>query len=785
MKAIARYPSFLIWLLLAAVYAAPAWGQSPTTTLKGRVVDADNRQPVPLATVIIVGSSPLVGQITDEDGYFKLTEVALGRVTIRVSSLGYEDRVVPNIVLISGKEFYAEVELKEAFTTLAEVVVKPETDRGGVQNEMALVSSRSLSIEAAERYAGGIGDPARLVSSFAGVAGTGDGNNDIIVRGNNPRFVQWRLEGIEIPNPNHFSGEGLTGGPISVLNSRMLANSSFYTGAFPAAYGNVLSSVFDVDFRNGNTDKREHSFSVGALGIDFTTEGPIDRQRRSSYLVNYRYSTLGLLDQLGVVDFGGVPQYQDAAFKVQVPTGKLGTIFLFGMGGDSRIDTEYREFEDSEQVTSRYSQRSRVGIVGVKQVIATGKDAYLKTVVSYSGNGSTTGGMRVFDTPTLEEDSDARLANTALRISSTIHHKLGARHLLTAGVVGSFFYFDFASKRFDVAADEFRVGQDITGTASLMQGFTSWKWRIAEHLSLVSGLHLEKTSLNREISLEPRASLRYDFTDRQAVTAAFGVHGNMTSLSNYFAVVYEEGQPIQPNTTLKLLKARHFVVGYENRLSDQLRLKVEAYYQSLYDIGVETGESSYSLINQQADYSDRRLESTGLGRNYGIDLTLEKYFSSNYYFLVTGSLYQARYRGSDAVWRNARFNGNYLANVLVGKEFPVGKARNNTWAVNGKFNLLGARYLMAIDLDRSIANGSAVYDEAHAFTDRGENVISLNLATSYQVNREKVSHSFKLDVQNVTGNEAVIDYYYNTVNQQIEEGTQLSLLPVLSYTLNF
>jgi hypothetical protein len=654
---------------------------------------------------------------------------------------------------------------------------------------MAQISARGLSIEESHRYAGGIGDPARLVSSFAGVASTGEGNNDIIVRGNNPRFVQWRLEGIEVPNPNHFGQEGLSGGPISALNSQVLANSSFYTGAFPAQFGNVLSSVFDVKFRNGNSDKREHSFSVGILGIDFTTEGPISKESNSSYLVNYRYSTLSLLDQLGVVDFGGVPEYQDLSFKFFLPTKNFGTFSLFGLSGKSQIEQEYDDFEgngESMAITSRYVSGSNLGTWGVKHVISTGDKSYLNTVLSYSENGSNDVGFELFDTSELEKSGESDLSNKAIRLNSTLNHKINSRHQVTAGIVASFNNFNFQSSYFSRAEDRFLVGQNAEGNGRLGQAFASWKWRITEKLSYVNGLHVQKSSQNKGISIEPRASLRYELDNSQALTAGFGMHSKQSSLSNYYSVVYNaDGEATQPNTGLKLLKARHFVAGYEKRLSPSLHLKAEAYYQQLYDIPVEVGSSSYSLLNQQSEYADRYLKSTGKGKNYGIDLTLEKDFASNYYFLLTGSVYKAKFQGSDQVWRNGRYSGNYFANALFGKEFKVGKTKDNILSLNSRLSFLGAKYIVDINLEESIANEQTVYDEVNAYSNRASDIFSVNIAISYQINKPKASQSIKLDIQNATNNQAAIDYYYNNISEQIESIPQLGLLPVLSYTINF
>lgn len=779
----------IVLFFLFFTSASTLFSQAISTSLKGRILDEGTQAAIPFAHVIIEGSSPVVGGTTDIDGYFKLANIEVGRVSISVSSIGYENRVIPNILLISGKETFLNITLKESFVSLGEIVVKARDKKSDTENVMAQISARGLSIEASHRYAGGIGDPARLVSSFAGVASTGEGNNDIIVRGNNPRFVQWRLEGVEVPNPNHFGQEGLSGGPISALNSQVLANSSFYTGAFPAQFGNVLSSVFDVRFRNGNSDKREHSFSVGILGIDFTTEGPINKEKNSSYLVNYRYSTLSLLDQLGVVDFGGVPEYQDLSFKLYLPTKSVGTFSLFGLSGKSQIEQEFDDFADNEEsmaITSRYVSGSNLGTWGIKHVISTGDKSYLSTVLSYSENGSNDIGFELFDSSELERSGESDLSNKAFRLNATFSNKINSRHQITTGIVASYNKFNFQSSYFSRPEDRFLIGQNAEGNGQLGQAFASWKWRITEKLSYVNGLHVQKSSQNKEISIEPRASLRYELDDSQALTAGFGVHSKQSSLSNYFAVVYNaDGEATQPNTGLKLLKAKHFVAGYEKRLSPTLHLKAEAYYQQLYDIPVEVGSSSYSLLNQQSDLADRNLQSTGKGKNYGIDLTLEKDFSSNYYFLLTGSVYKAKFQGSDQVWRNGRYSGNYFANALFGKEFKLGKTKDNILSLNSRLNYLGAKYLMDIKLEESIANDGVVYDEENAFRNRGADIFSINLAASYQINKPRSSHSFKLDIQNLTNNQGIIDYYYNNINQRIEEIPQLALLPVLSYTVNF
>lgn len=779
----------LITMLLVSLILTMATNlsaQDLTQTIRGKIVDTDTKSPIAFATIVVVGTEPLLGTTSDLDGYFTIKAVPLGRASIKISYIGFEDKLIPNLVVISGKETVLDIEMKESFETMNEVVISARQHKSELNNEMVQVSSRGLSVEESKRYAGGIGDPARLVSSFAGVGSTGEGNNDIIVRGNNPRFIQWKLEGTEIPSPNHFSQEGLTGGPISALNSQMLANSEFYTGAFAPEYGNALSGIFDMRLRKGNSEKRENSFSIGVLGTDLTTEGPLKKGGKSSYLINYRYSTLGLLSSLGVLDFGGIPKYQDLSFKLFIPTEKLGTFSLFGLGGLNNINSEFYDPNNETFVNEEYQQKGQLGVIGLRHLLSINKKTYFSSTLSYSNNGTRNTSFRTFDSTNLREDQNSNTRNNIVRLNTSFNYKYNNKHQFQVGAVNSYFNFNFESRYFDRTAEQFIQALDIAGTAHLNQAFITWKWRATERLSLVNGIHSQNTSQNQEITFEPRSSLRYDLPKGQAITAGIGVHSNMTSLSNYNAIVYDGlGNRSTPNTSLGLLKARHYVLGYENKLSSNLFFKLEGYYQDLYNIPVEVGSSSYSLINQTFQFSDRVLINEGKGRNIGLELTLERYFANNYYFLFTGSLFDSKYKASDNVWRNTRFNGNYIANGLFGREFIVGKNKNNIIGINSKIAWLGANRILTINLEESTERGFMIHDESNAYTDKGDDIFSLNIAFSYRINKPKRSHEFKIDVQNVTNNSAVIDFYYNDVNKSIEVIHQLPMLPILSYTLNF
>ncbi len=307
------------------------FSQDLTQTIKGKVVDDDIQIPLPGATVMILESDPLIGGTTDMDGYFRLENVPLGRYDVQIRYIGYEPSIITELEVGSGKEVILNVGLKESSVSLDEVIVKAIQDKKEPLNSMAIISSRQINMEEAHRYAGGFDDPAHLAASYAGVAENMN-SNGIVIRGNAPKGLLWRMEGLEIANPSHFSNmTSFGGGGITALSSQMLASSDFYTSAFPAEFGNALSGVFDIRLRSGNRDKREHAVQVGVMGIDLSSEGPYKKGKGSTYLFNYRYSLFALLEPI-MPENAGMIKYQDLNFKTDLPTKKAGIFSIWGIG---------------------------------------------------------------------------------------------------------------------------------------------------------------------------------------------------------------------------------------------------------------------------------------------------------------------------------------------------------------------------------------------------------------------------------------------------------------------
>ena len=789
----------LVGLFLLTALQSQA--QTLTQTIKGVILDKDSEMPLIGANVIVSSTDEMVGTSADENGEFKLENIPIGRHTIEITYIGYEPTILSSLLVTSGKELFLNIELAESVLELAEAVVVAKHDKTKALNEMATVSSRSFSVEETSRYASSLFDPARMAQNYAGVTvggGSSDLFNEIIVRGNSPRGVLWRLEGIEIPNPNHFGAAGNSGGGISMLSSSILSNSDFYTGAFPAEFGNAISGVFDLNMRNGNKEKREYSFMVGVLGLEAALEGPFGKNSQASYLLNYRYSTLAALANVGLNPAGDVlPEYQDVSFKVNLPTKNAGTFALFGLGGSNVAsivpEPDSTKWED-EDGKYGFTEKQKVGTLGLSHRLVLSESSYLRTVVAASYDGYE-------DDEYLYEAENNYKKNIyllskfdykILRATSTYTNKLDARNTIRFGGIVTHHDFDFNIRAKDDEADDFlNTYLNNQGQTQLFQAYGHWKHRFNEDWTLNSGMHYTHFALNNSFSIEPRAAIKWQATPKSSLSAAVGLHSKPEHVTFYFVEKTEEGKPrTAPNKDLDLTKSLHAVIGYDQKLGDHLRMKIEAYYQHLYDVPVlEEEGSTGSIVNTQDIWDilgdNKKAVNDGTARNYGVDLTFEKFFSNNYYFLMTGSLFESKYTPQNGVEYNTRYATNYQTNILGGKEWKVGKNKNKILGVNGKFILAGGNRMTPIDIPASQLEGEVVWKEDQIFSEHAPTYWRLDVGVSYKINRKRTTHTIMLDVQNVTNHLNVDFQWYDVDDNEMKTFYQTGLFPTFNYRIEF
>ena len=804
-------------LFLIALFTTLSLSQNLTQTIRGTIIDSDNKLPLAGVGVVLLGTSPLIGTSTDVNGNFRLENISIGRVTIQLSYLGYEDQTIPNIVVNSGKEVVLNLSMQESVITMDEIIVKAYLNKGEALNEMAMISARSISAEETSRYAGGFNDPSRIMSNFAGITSTQDGSNDIIVRGNSPKYIQWRLEGIQITNPNHFADQSGVGGGGSTLNNNLLATSDFYTGAFAPEFGDVLSGVYDVKLRAGNNEKTEAVFGFGLLGTDLTLEGPIKKGYGGSYLVNYRYSTASIIDDLGLIDVGGIPKFQDAAFKVVLPSKKAGIFSFFGLAGLSSFlfeditpalwETPGDGFMNAE-ISEDFKKKAFLLNTGINHTISLNKNSFLKTSLSYSNEGVDddifeSKLINIFD----DEDKFLRdsvvsrrvnfksdLMKSTYRGAITYNHKINAKNKIQAGIKYALFDYENRQSQFrDDSTDRFTL-IDFKENVNTIRSFISWKYRLNEDITFVSGLHNMNVLLNKKSTLEPRLAVKWNLNPTNFISAGYGMHSNMESIHSYFAKVeLEDGSVVEPNKDLGLLKAHHFVVGYEKRFGKNLRAKAELYYQDLYNLPVENKDTSYyATINEGLEFRYVDLVNKGTGKNYGIEFTLERFFNNNYYYLINASLYQSKYKSLEGIERNTQYNGNYLVNILFGKEFTkLGKKQNQSLTLNAKVFVGGGKKIIPLlrDEQGNLAVDPAnnkYWDYEKAYENKLEDVYQVIVSASYKWNKPKATHEIFIDLNNITNTKGKISEYYDEREPgSIGYVTQFGFFPNLMYRVYF
>lgn len=763
-------------------------GQELHSSVKGVVLDQASEAPIAFATVLIVGGEQPLGATSDEEGKFRIDHVPVGRYSLKISSIGYEAAHLSGVLVSSAKETSLTIALKEAIYSIDAVTIKPKEEKEQSINKMASVSARQLSMEEANRYAGGFDDPARLAGSFAGVATSFLESNGIVIRGNAPKGLLWRIEGVEVPNPNHF-GEitGFGAGGITALSSQMLANSDFLTGAFPAEYGNGLSGVFDLSMRKGNNEKYEHTFQAGFMGLDVSSEGPFKKEGRASYLFNYRYSTFGIIDAVLPEGVMGIA-YQDLSLKLHLPTKKAGTFSLWGLGfidrAKSKEDTDtttvWEYYEDIEREDSRIS----TGVLGLTHKYFVGEKTYLKTVLSASTNDLTSENGRLDDTfSNVFPTNDIRYNTFNLRLSSFINHKFNAKHTNRTGIIASRLNYNIGLKQAQVFGEELTEIVDEMGSSYLFQAYSQSSFHLGKKLTINPGLHAQYFALSKKYSVEPRFGAVLQLNDRQSLNLGYGLHSQLEKLNFYFSKIQTPSDIKQPNKDLDFSKAHHLVLGYNHQLGAHTRLRIEPYAQFLYNIPV-VPNSYYSFINLEDDFFvNEELVNEGKGRNIGVDVTLERFLNDGWYYLATASVFDSKYQGGDAIWRDTRFNKGFVGNVLIGKEWTVGK--KNLFSASAKWTYFGGDRIHPIDREASLASRDIVEDYSRAFETQKPNSNMLHLTFTYRVNKPRHASLWSLQILNALATKEQYGYKYNFSAHTIDKDEVTIIVPNLSYKIEF
>jgi hypothetical protein len=734
-----------------------------TQTIRGKVVDNDNEKALVGATISLINTSQ--NAQSDDKGVFYLEKVPVGRYQLQVSFVGYETQKITELLLESGKELILEIRLKESSKQLNEATIKAASNN----LSGALTSINNITIEQVMRYPATYMDPARLATTFAGVANDNDQANGMVIRGNSPNGVQWRLEGVEIVNPNHLSNAGTfsdrptqNAGGVNILSAQLLGNMNLLTGAFPAEYGNAISGVMDMRLRKGNDKNHEFTAQAGIIGVDLAAEGPLSKKSGASYLVNYRYSFTGLLGVMGV-KFGDEDiRFQDVAFNLSFPTKKAGNFTVFGMYGLSSNDFTAKEDKSlwtSEKDQNTINFENTMWALGASYQSSTHKNLYWKHTLGISALNNT----RFQSNPISSTKffSDRWISS----YSSVLNYSKNKSHIKT-GLFLSLQENDNIFSQANVDVDR------VINPMLVLQPFFNYNYSITDKISTNLGLH-SYLNTNGDQTIEPRFSLNYRLNNIQSVNFAYGKHSQFINMLNSQAFI----------------KSHQFALNHQIFFNNNSFFKTEVYYQSLFNIPIKDGSAqqlkgySYSFINLSDEKIPNKLTNDGTGRNYGIELTYQHYLTNGFYSLINTSLYKSTYVAADGIERSTRFDGNYIFNATLGKEFT--KTKNRIWGVNVRLTWLGGYRETPVDAVASEKEKITVYNESKAWSVKQKDYIRPDLRVYFKKSKTKNSRTFSIDIQNVMNRQNESFNYYDTYLKKVVRKYQLGLLPLINYRWEF
>lgn len=759
--------------IAACLIGLETTAQQAVGVLRGTVTDERNAQPLSGAAVELILTDTLIRTATDAGGHFRVDDAPIGIHRLHIALGGFETAELPEVWVRTGKEEVVEIVLAPSVTELpAGEVVRRRHEPGTV----------TLTVEQSLRYPAAFFDPARVATTAAGVANTNDQANHFSVRGNNPNGNAWLLEGAEMVNPNHLTNAGtpsdlpmLSGGGVNILSAQMLGNSRLLKGPWAPERGNALGGIMDMELRRGNTSAREWTAQAGLIGLDLSTEGPLGRGGRSSYLLNYRYSTLGLLSAMGVGLGDEVITFQDLSFHVTLPLAACGELRFFGLGGNSsnvfeaKRDTSAWEFDkDGSDIT----YAARTGAAGTTARLPVGKLGSFTATVLLSA--------------TEQEREQVRLGDDLAPID-TVSNTLAERKLST--VVR---YEGRLTPRARWGLGASAMERDLTNvfderiTGWLLRPHLNTRWFLGEHWVAAIGVAYAHFTFNGSAAFEPRASLQWNMHNGRRLTASVGRRSQLP-MHQLLRVRINDGQPW--NQGLGPMLSDELVLAYDHPLNDRLSVHVEIYHQQLSDVPeLDPRYGSFmapgNLVNAWDDPAFLPYVNTGRATNTGVEASLERTFANSFFYLVNASVFDSRctYQGGEL---DTRWNSAYIINAAGGREFV--KRRENgarTWGVSGRVGVMGGARTTPIDVQMSATSGSTV-PGGPAWSTQFDAFNRLDLRIYRKRERKGRTGMWALDLQNALNTRNPAYRYYDSRKREVVTRYQLGLIPNLSYRIEF
>ncbi len=773
-----------IFSLLLLSFTLPVFGQQLQQKLSGTVLQSESLKPIPEAHITLEGNNLQKHTVSDSSGNFNFINISPGRYKITVSHVAYTRKTIPEVFVKASRPQRLSIYLQEQEILLAETEIHPLPVTRGTS-----IHSTTFTIEETQRFPASFYDPARMMTSQPGVTTSNDQANQLVIHGQSPNHVSWQLEGAEILNPNHLPNAGTfndrsapSGGGVNILSGQLMDNSRFYSGAYPASMGNAIAGIFDISLREGTRDQRSHTIQASLLGIDLATEGPFRKSKNSSYLANYRYSTVGLLSEFGV-NFGNEEiKFQDFSFHLNFPSTKAGAISLFGLGGLSsnklfplENSDEWKADKDRQEVLFE----AGMGAVGIRQSLSLSGTASVSQTLAYSSGYSNRQGQ-FFNL----NSNPFNLSETSVNQHLLAYKGVLAKHHTDALTSNSGLSINYYNSSFFARDERLLQGDaDLKLSYASFHPFTEFHYTWSPAWLVTGGLRLLFDTHNTTLFPEPRLDILHSLSPNSKLQFSYNLLSQPTLIQPFLLpAAYRNDQKIH----LDPIRSHYTSIGYQKNWQSQTSLKSKIFYQHFYQVPVSIGSGIFSALNTVEELAFGNIRQEGRGQTYGIDASLQRYFVRDLYYLLSLSLFDATYKDALGETHNMRYNSRYTLSFTGGKEWIKQKGEKlRTIGLNLKGIYRGGYWQTPIDREASIAENTTILNQDRPFEERLPAYFSLDLRLSHTKQKEKYLRIWSLDIQNITNRRNISWYYFDQLKEEIKPAYQLGIIPVLGYRIEF
>ena len=736
-----------------------------TGTITGKLQDTETKAPIVGANVLIVNTK--LGTVTDLEGNFSIPNVPVGSYALRFSYLGYETIVKTDVIVKPQRITFVQAEMKmtvlqsESVTVTAGYFAKADDQP---------VSAVNFSYEEIRRAPGSAGDVSRIMMSLPSVAKVNDQSNNLIVRGGNPVENTFFIDNIEIPNINHFPTQASSGGPIGMINVDFIQDVNFYTGGFSPIYGDKLSSIMDITFREGNRQEFDSQLDLNFTGFGGVAEGPLFN-KKGAWLVSARRSYLDFVVKAFDVGTSVAPIYGDAQGKIVYDLSPNHKLTLLGVWGDDHNSPD-RETGEKNDMVYYGNQDVREGTTGMNWRAVWGERGYSNTSLSHT---SAKFKEDFFETNTGLLAVKNRSHEQTFKFRNVNHFRLHPRHTLEFGVEAKHLaadYDNFYAETTDALGDTVgALALKNKITANKLGAFLSYSAKPSSRLSTTLGVRADYFSYNENATLSPRFAFSYQLSPITSLNGSVGLF--YQNLPLLLLAQSEKNKPLRDP------RATHYILGVDHLLTENTRLSLEVYQKDYSRFPIDPTQLALFPIDGSFFAHHGELTDNGKAFARGIEIMLQKKLAQKFYGLASASYFRSRYQDGNGVWRNRDYD-NRLTFSLEGGYKP-----NRQWEYSLRWIYAGGPPHTPLDLAASKLNHRAVWDETRINESRYPDYHAMNVRFDRRFNFSQSNLIFYLSVWNVYNRKNLATYFWNDKEQKQDVIYQWQLLPIfgLEYEL--